>query len=102
MSTYSIMKDLVSVQEELSCSTNKLITYKEKAEDLIQDISIETLDTGKEYMSDSTSRGWMHTIMHAIFINNYCKVINKQTHTDSTESLYHLHLPQDSEFAGIE
>jgi RNA polymerase sigma-70 factor (ECF subfamily) len=34
--------------------------------------------------------GWLYTIMHNIFINNYRKEVRNQTFVDHSEDMYHL------------
>ncbi len=57
-----------------------------------------TLDNKDKYYENVNFKGWVFTIMHNIFVNNYRRIVRTQTVVDQTENLYHLNLPQDSGF----
>lgn len=102
MKNLSFRKELVGVQAELLRFAYKLTTDREEANDLLQETSLKALDNEDKYTSDTNFKGWMYTIMRNIFINNYRKVLRDQTYVDHTDNLYHLNLPQDSNFESTE
>ena len=102
MKSLSFRKDLIGVQDELLRFAYKLTTYREEANDLLQETSLKALDNEDKYTPDTNFKGWMYTIMRNIFINNYRKVVRDQTFVDQTENLYHLNLPQESGFESTE
>lgn len=102
MKNLSFRKELVGVQAELLRFAYKLTTDREEANDLLQETSLKALDNEDKYTSDTNFKGWMYTIMRNIFINNYRKVLRDQTYVDHTDNLYHLNLPQDTNFESTE
>jgi len=102
MGTYSFRKNLIGAQEELLRFAYKLTSDKDEANDLLQETSLKVLDNEDKYIPDTNFKGWVYTIMRNIFINNYRKIVREQTFIDQTDNLYHLSLPQNSGFNGIE
>ena len=75
-----------------------LTTNKDQALDLTQESMLRALDNKDKYYENTNFKGWIFTIMHNVFLNNYRKVMKSQTIIDDTENLYHLNLPQESGF----
>ena len=71
---------------------------REEAKDLLLETTLRVLDNREKYYENVNFKGWVFTIMHNIFVNNYRKIVRSQTIIDRTENLYHLNLPQDSGF----
>jgi RNA polymerase sigma-70 factor (ECF subfamily) len=75
-----------------------LTSNREEAKDLLQETTLRALDNREKYYENVNFKGWVFTIMHNIFVNNYRRVVRSQTMIDQTENLYHLNMPQDSGF----
>lgn len=75
-----------------------LTSDSDDAKDLLQETMLRVLDKRDKYYENVNFKGWVFTIMHNIFVNNYRKIVRSQTIIDRTENLYHLNLPQDSGF----
>lgn len=64
---------MLSVQTELLNFAYKLTADREEANDLLQETSLKALDNEDKYTAETNFKGWIHTIMRNIFINNYRK-----------------------------
>ena len=90
--------NLLGLQDNMMNFALSLTTNKEAAEDLLQETTLRVLNNKDKYYENVNFKGWVFTIMHNIFVNNYRRVVRRQTVFDKTENLYHLNLPQDSGF----
>ena len=89
---------LLGLQDNMSNFALTLTSNREEARDLMQETTLRVLDNKEKYYENINFKGWVFTIMHNIFVNNYRKIVRSQTIIDKTENLYHLNLPQDSGF----
>jgi len=89
---------LVDLQNNMMNFALTLTANREDAKDLLQETTLRALDNQDKYYENVNFKGWVFTIMHNIFVNNYRRIVRTQTMIDQTENLYHLNLPQDSGF----
>ncbi|MBB4037478.1 RNA polymerase sigma-70 factor (ECF subfamily) [Dysgonomonas hofstadii] len=89
---------LIDLQNNMMNFALTLTSNREEAKDLIQETTLRALDNKEKYYENVNFKGWVFTIMHNIFVNNYRRVVRSQTMIDQTENLYHLNMPQDSGF----
>ena len=89
---------LVDLQNNMMNFALTLTSNREEAKDLLQETTLRALDNKEKYYENVNFKGWVFTIMHNIFVNNYRRVVRSQTMIDQTENLYHLNMPQDSGF----
>ena len=94
----SFESSLLSLQDNMMNFALSLTTNKEAAEDLLQETTLRVLNNKDKYYENVNFKGWVFTIMHNIFINNYRRIVRSQTIIDRTDNLYHLNLPQNSGF----
>lgn len=94
----SFESSLLSLQDNMMNFALSLTTNKEAAEDLLQETSLRVLNNKDKYYENVNFKGWVFTIMHNIFVNNYRRIVRSKTIMDTTDNLYHLNLPQDSGF----
>ena len=87
---------LLEIQDNLYNFAYMLTSDPEEAKDLLQDTTLKVLDNRDKYVDNINFKGWVHTIMKNLFINNYRRVVRNQTMVDQTEDLYHLNLPQEN------
>lgn len=90
MRTESFTRDLINVQNDLLRFAYKLTANHEDANDLLQETSLKALDNEEKYAAETNFKGWMHTIMRNLFINNYRKAVRDQTYVDQTDNLFYL------------
>ncbi|MFR9165398.1 MAG: RNA polymerase sigma factor [Dysgonomonas sp.] len=89
---------LMTLQNNMMNFALTLTANKEEAKDLLQETTLRALDNKDKYYENVNFKGWVFTIMHNIFVNNYRRIVRTQTIIDQTDNLYHLNLPQDSGF----
>lgn len=89
---------LLDLQGNMMNFALTLTTNREEAKDLLQETTLRALDNKEKYYENVNFKGWVFTIMHNIFVNNYRRIVRTQTMIDQTENLYHLNLPQNSGF----
>ncbi len=94
----SFESKLLGLQDNMLNFALTLTANREEARDLMQETTLRVLDNKEKYYENINFKGWVFTIMHNIFVNNYRKVVRSQTFIDKTGNLYHLNLPQDSGF----
>lgn len=97
MRTANFAQDLLSVQTELLNFAYKLTADREEANDLLQETSLKALDNEDKYTAETNFKGWIYTIMHNIFINNYRKALRDQTYVDQTDNQFYLNQNIDIE-----
>lgn len=90
--------ELLNVQNDLLRFAYKLTSNREDANDLSQETSLRILDNKDKFEENTNFKAWAYTVMKNLFINNYRKILREQTFVDTTDSLYHLNIPQDSGF----
>lgn len=96
--TATFESKLLDLQNNMLNFAMTLTTNREEAKDLLQETTLRALDNKEKYYENVNFKGWVFTIMHNIFVNNYRRIVRTQTVVDQTENLYHLNLPQDSGF----
>ncbi|MDR0824194.1 MAG: RNA polymerase sigma factor [Prevotella sp.] len=89
---------LLDLQNNMLNFALTLTLNKDEAKDLLQETILRALDNKDKYYENANFKGWVFTIMHNIFVNNYRRVIRSQTIIDQTENLFLLNMPQDSGF----
>lgn len=94
----SFESKLIDLQDNMMSFALTLTTNREQAKDLMQESTLRALDNKEKYYENVNFKGWVFTIMHNIFVNNYRKMVRSQTMVDTTDNLYHLNLPQNSGF----
>lgn len=89
---------LIGLQNNMMNFALTLTSNREEAKDLLQETTLRVLNNKEKYYENVNFKGWVFTIMHNIFVNNYRRIVRSQTMVDQTENLYHLNMPQDSGF----
>ena len=95
--TYKGFEDrLIDLQNNMLNFALTLTSNREEAKDLLQETTLRALDNKEKYYENVNFKGWVFTIMHNIFVNNYRRVVRSQTMIDQTENLYWINLAQNS------
>jgi RNA polymerase sigma-70 factor (ECF subfamily) len=89
---------LLGLQDNMFNFALTLTASREEAKDLLQETTLRVLDNQEKYYENVNFKGWVFTIMHNIFVNNYRKIVRSQTIIDMSKNLYQLEIPQDSGF----
>ncbi|MDU1889490.1 MAG: RNA polymerase sigma factor [Dysgonomonas sp.] len=95
-------EQLVSLQANMMSFALRLTADKDAAMDLMQETSLKVLDNMGKYRENVNFKGWVMTIMHNIFINNYRRTVRDQLLIDTNCSTYLLNIPQDQHFSSPE
>lgn len=81
----------VSSQEKpLKHFALQLTRNEEDANDLVQETMLKAFTYREKFMDDTNLKGWLYTIMKNSFINNYRRIVKRNTFIDSTENNYYL------------
>ena len=94
----TLEKDLVLMQSNMLSYALTLTSNRNAAEDLTQETTLKALTNIDKYYDNVNFKGWVFTIMHNLFINDYRRMMRAQTVLDNSENLYQLNLPQQSGF----
>lgn len=97
-SKQTLEHDLVQMQSNMLNYALTLTTNRDEAKDLTQETTLKALSNIDKYYDNVNFKGWVFTIMHNLFINNYRRVVRTQTVLDNSDSLYQLNMPQESGF----
>ncbi len=100
MATKSVLKGfesrLLELQSNMMNFALSLTANRDDAKDLLQETTLRALDNKEKYYENVNFKGWIFTIMHNIFVNNYRHMVRSQTIIDQTDNLYYINAPQDS------
>ena len=99
---HALETNLIDLQDNMLNFAMTLTSNRDEAKDLTQETTLKALSNLDKYYDNVNFKGWVFTIMHNIFVNNYRRVVRSQTMIDQTENLYYLNLPQDSGFISPE
>ncbi len=102
MASAKFQINLMALQANLLNFAYMLTSNRDDAYDLLQDTTLKALDNEEKYAENTNFKGWVFTIMRNIFINNYRRNVRSATIVDTTDSLYHLNLSQESRFESPE
>lgn len=97
-SKQTLEHNLVQMQSNMLNYALTLTTNRDDAKDLTQETTLKALSNIDKYYDNVNFKGWVFTIMHNLFINNYRRVVRTQTVLDNSDSLYQLNMPQESGF----
>ncbi|MDR1501873.1 MAG: RNA polymerase sigma factor [Prevotella sp.] len=97
-SKQTLEHDLVQMQSNMLNYALTLTTNRDEAKDLTQETTLKALSNIDKYYDNVNFKGWVFTIMHNLFINNYRRVVRTQTILDNSDNLYQLNMPQESGF----
>lgn len=62
----------------------------EDANDLVQETMLKAFTYRKKFMEGTNLKGWLYTIMKNSFINNYRRLVKRNTFIDTTDNTYYL------------
>lgn len=99
---HALENNLIDLQDNMLNFAMTLTTNRDEAKDLTQETTLKALSNLDKYYDNVNFKGWVFTIMHNIFVNNYRRMVRSQTMIDQTDNLYYLNMPQDSGFISPE
>lgn len=62
----------------------------EDAHDLVQETMLKAFTYKARFQEGTNLKGWLYTIMKNSFINNYRRLVKRNTFIDSTDNTYYL------------
>ncbi|MDR0995235.1 MAG: RNA polymerase sigma factor [Tannerella sp.] len=96
MNTVQFQKKLLGMQGIMTNFALKLTSNASDAQDLVQETSLKVLDNQEKYTDNSNFAGWVFTVMHHIFVNNYHRLVQQQATIDQQADVYNLDVPDES------
>jgi len=90
----------VKVEEQSRALRNyayHLTQNPEDANDLLQETFLKALNNKDKFEDNTNLKGWLYTIMKNTFINNYRRLMKRNTFTDTTENEFYLNSLNNSE-----
>lgn len=102
MRSSQFQNDIINLQGNLFTFAMMLTKNRENANDLVQDTTLKALGSEDKFKEGTNLKGWVFTIMRNLFINEYRRSAYAATVIDTTESLFHLNVYQESGFEAPE
>ena len=65
----------------------------EDANDLVQETMLKAFTYSSKFAEGTNLKGWLYTIMKNSFINNYRRLVKRNTFIDTTDNTYYLDAP---------
>lgn len=94
----SLRQNLVDLQPNMLNFAMTLTANRDDARDLTQETTLKALTNIDKFYNNMNFKGWIFTIMHNIFVNNYRRAARIQTIINQADNLQFLDLPQESRF----
>lgn len=88
---------LLSLQKNMLNFALTLVPDLDQAKDLVQETVFRALSNRDKYYDNINFKGWIFTIMHNLFVNDYRRWLRNHTILDHTENLYHLNIPHSGQ-----
>ncbi|MFT4522472.1 MAG: RNA polymerase sigma factor (sigma-70 family) [Bacteroidia bacterium] len=80
-------------QQALSSYALQLTKNIEDANDLVQETLLKALTYQNKFTEGTNLKGWLYTIMRNSFINNYRRLMRRNTFIDTTDNTYFIDSP---------
>ena len=77
-------------QSALNNYALQLTKNSEDANDLVQETLLKALTYQAKFKEGTNLKGWLYTIMRNSFINNYRRIIRRNTFIDTTDNTFFL------------
>lgn len=97
----SFTDSVLGAQKSLFSFALKLTADKDRAYDLVQDTTLKALDNEDKFVDSINFKGWIHTIMRNIFLNN-CRNFSRESVAPSDYTDLVDLAPQTSDTTGPE
>ncbi|HYG14909.1 MAG TPA: sigma-70 family RNA polymerase sigma factor [Bacteroidia bacterium] len=90
------MEFSLMVQKEsnsLKSYAYQLTRNTEDANDLVQETMLKAFTYHSKFAEGTNLKGWLYTIMKNSFINNYRRLVKRNTFIDTTDNTYYIDSP---------
>ncbi|MCB0734706.1 MAG: sigma-70 family RNA polymerase sigma factor [Flavobacteriales bacterium] len=86
-------REIHDEQPALTSYALQLTKNMEDANDLVQETMLKALTYKSKFTEGTNLKGWLYTIMRNSFINNYRRLMRRNTFIDTTDNTYFLDAP---------
>lgn len=93
---HALEQKLIGLYGNLLNFALTLTPNRQDANDLAQETTLRALSNLDKYYDNANFKGWVFTIMHNLFVNNYRHMVRSHVLIDQTKSLYILDVPHGS------
>lgn len=94
----TLENELLRLHDNMLSFAYKLTTNIDDAKDLTQETMLKAISNFDKYYDNVNFKGWVFTIMHNTFINNYRRMVRSYTIVDQTDNLYYINQPQGQKY----
>lgn len=88
---------LIALQKNMLNFALTLVPDMDQAKDLVQETMFRALANRDKYYDNINFKGWIFTIMHNLFVNDYRRWLRNHTTPDHTENQFHLNMPHSGQ-----
>lgn len=81
---------ITNERQALKSYALQLTKNMEDANDLVQETMLKAFTYRSKFTEGTNLKGWLYTIMRNSFINNYRKLVRRNTFIDTTDNSYYL------------
>lgn len=90
MTAIEFSQKLTEQSSSLKSYAYFLTKDQEESNDLVQETMLKAFVNRTRFAPDTNLKGWLFTIMKNTFINNYRRMVKRNTFLDSTDNTYYL------------
>jgi len=88
-----INEQITNERQALKSYALQLTKNLEDANDLVQETLLKAFTYRSKFTEGTNLKGWLYTIMRNSFINNYRKIVRRNTFIDTTDNSFYLDAP---------
>ena len=90
MTSIDFKKTVQRETQSLRHYAYQLTKNVEDTNDLVQDTMLKAITYRDKFIDGTNLKGWLYTIMKNTFINNYRRMVKRNTFIDQTDNDYYL------------
>lgn len=93
MTHIEFSEQVQSQRDPLRSYALQLTNNAEDANDLVQETMLKAFKYREKFTDGTNLKGWLYTIMKNSFINNYRRIMKRNTFIDTSDNTYFLDMP---------
>jgi RNA polymerase sigma-70 factor (ECF subfamily) len=90
MTAIEFSQKLVEQKHSLKSYALFLTRNSDDSDDLLQETLLKAFSNRNRFAPETNFKGWLFTIMKNTFINNYRRMVKRNTFLDATDNFYYL------------
>jgi RNA polymerase sigma-70 factor (ECF subfamily) len=90
MTAIEFSQKLVEQKQSLKSYALFLTRNSDDSDDLLQETLLKAFSNRARFAPETNFKGWLFTIMKNTFINNYRRMVKRNTFLDATDNSYYL------------